>query len=642
MHKTNERAQAVAGLLRQLWFGLATYRLYPDSPERSGFVGAAQAIEEAARSALGTGPVEVEITAEGFSSPGLDLAIDGPISRLARVCFEHRAERLHLTQVPTGSDLNVLFEVLTMPVAELDRAGGLEVLLAKVRSPTLGFGPAHGIPVDAATDPEVGEPPSAPTNLGFGFLVENLRGSLDEQARAVLERMREAIAVLGANDQRSRARYQNVGDLVVGLPAGLRRAVVARLIEDVAHDPIAGRLIGSMSNAELTRALVDLGRDGREPVQIAERLAEIGVRLPEIVDFTAALQAGHEEADTIFAGLDRIGSPTDDVGSAASVSEALAAYLVATEQEDLRSMRWLAAAEQEQASSVALATLQDYLSLERDPHQFERVTDVWVEATRKAVRARDPRRVRELIAAVEGSRLPGDDRPFLDVCAPRALERSVVMALLNGESEVDEQPVISVLALFGDGGVDALFDLLAEEEDRGRRAAMLGILRQLAPGRVGPVATRLADPRWYVVRNAVNVLRHSGDPDVLDLLAGAARHTAEAVRREAVYGLVAGGVAAVPHLAALATAPDEAIRRLSVEALGGLAAPDAAAALSAIVAASGDVGTRRLALDALVDHPAPEALEDLERFAGRSRPRLPRSLRKHARALLRARRGGGR
>jgi HEAT repeat protein len=154
----------------------------------------------------------------------------------------------------------------------------------------------------------------------------------------------------------------------------------------------------------------------------------------------------------------------------------------------------------------------------------------------------------------------------------------------------------------------------------------------LAPGRTAAVADRLRDPRWYVVRNAVNVLRHAGDAEALGLLAAAAQHTADAVRREAVWGLVAGGPAALPHLVAAASSPDPSVRKLTVEALGGLTNPEAAEALAGIVRSGGDLATRKLALERLGSSRALGARGVLERLAGSGRA-LPRALRRRSRAL---------
>ena len=624
MDNPKERAQVVAGLLRQLWFGLAIYRLYPGTSERAGFQATAGLIQEAAHKALESGAVDVEVTAQGFSSPGLELRPDRPIERLARVCFERRAERLQVTAVPTAVELGAVFEVLTMPVDHLDRVGGMEVLLTDVRSLALGrLGPIR------TTTSENGQPGAeelvthddeevAPLDLSTPFEADELEGSLTERVESVLGRLRTEIERLGVQGVRGLDLYQTLSDSFVGLSAELRRATMARLIEDAADDPLAERLIGSMTNAELTRALVELGKDGREPIGLAYQLLESGVRSADIVDFTEALEAGHEEASTILAGLERIGSPTQGLDPGGSVSDALAAYLVATEQEDLRSMKWLAESAEEQSSAVALATLQDYLGVEQDQLQFDQVAGVWVDVTRDAVGNREYRRVIELVSAVDGVRVEAGDRSFFDVYGPQVLDQKVVRQLMLLESESEGPGAASVLASFGDVGVEALFEQLAEEEDRGRRAGLLGVLRQLAPGRAKTVVPRLSDPRWYVVRNAVNVLRHTGDPDVLELLAGASKHTAEAVRREAVWGLAAGGAAAVPYLAQLANAPDRGVRRLSVQALGGLTSPEAVGALTTVVLTGSDTETRRQALDALAEHNSAES-QRRAAIAGRAR-----------------------
>ena len=309
MDNPKERAQVVAGLLRQLWFGLAIYRLYPGTSERAGFQATAGLIQEAARKALETGAVDVEVTAHGFSAPGLELRPDRPIERLARVCFERRAERLQVTAVPTSEELGAVFEVLTMPVDQLDRVGGMELLLTDVRSVALGrLGPIRTTTSEndrpGAEELADGDGEDLPLDINTPFLADELVGSLTERVELVLARLRTEIERLGVQGVHGLDLYQTLSDSFVGLSAELRRATMARLIEDAADDPLAERLIGSMTNAELTRALVELGKDGREPLGLAHQLTDSGLRAADIVDFTEALEAGYEEASTILGGPD--------------------------------------------------------------------------------------------------------------------------------------------------------------------------------------------------------------------------------------------------------------------------------------------------------------------------------------------------
>ena len=641
MESATERGRAVTGFLRQLWFGLATYRLYPDDPERSGFLTTAGLIQAAARSVLEADPPDIEISAKGFFAPGMELPPEAPLIRLARVCFERRAESLRVRGVPSAPELNAVFTALTMPIDELDRTGGLEARLADVTSidlvrlgPTRYAGGPGPISVEGM-DPRIDVPMSA---AAASSLIEGLSGSVDEQADGVLSRLHSSLSVGAATAAPGTDVYADLCGALVVLPEGVRRSVIGKLVEQGTGDPLAERLIGSLSNAELSRAIVNLGGTGGESVAMAQQLADSGVRMPDIVDFTAALQAGFEDGSTILAGLEQIGSPTVGPEAGASVANALAEHLLASEPADTHALRELSTAGQTQGYALGLATLQDYLELENEPIQFELVGEVWAQTTREALLRRDHLRVLELVSTVEASRHPRDRRSFLDIYAPLAVDRKVVSTIVDGDAPDDSPTPFLLLSPFGETAVDVLFAELADEPDRGRRAALLGVLRQLAPGRSEPVVRRLDDNRWYVVRNAVNVLRYSRHPRSLDLMAEAAKHAAEAVRREAVYGLAAGGAAAVPYLGALAGGADASVRVLAIEALRGLAAPESATALVVIVSRRGDLKTRRSALDALAEHPSPEASSALVQFARRSqaRPRLPRSLRKRAQVLIRA------
>ncbi len=659
MFDSSEREQAVVALLRQLWLGLSAYRLFPGSLDRPGFVAAAERIARTSELALASGTIDVEIGGGGFALEGSPLPNDGTIERLARACFERRAERLVIRGVPDHADLDAVFGVLATPVDELAAAGGPEPLLrgAGVRSLELSqVGPAAVAEADHVPAAMEGEGrasaellPDAAT-MTADLMIEDLLGTPVDQATAILDRFRAAAAALPEDVARDLTFHRTLHEVVASLPSEIRRSLTEILVDRARDDPLAEQFIGTMSNAELTRALVDLGQSRqRDPVELARRLSAAGVRPDDLVDLTAALVAGQEEAGTVIAGLERIGIVLDEgperTAGQESISDVMARYLIAMEQEDLGSMRRAFPEGDEHHRGLALAVLQDYFDLEEDPERLGAVLDVWVDGARRALRERDASRLRHLLAALDGvptGRGPEFADP-VDSCRRRALEPRLLWELVAADAETERSDTAPLLQLFGDDAVEALLDILAAEEDRRRRALLLGVLRRVAPGHHEPVAARLSDPRWYVVRNAVNILRSSGGTEVLGLLAEAARHREQAVRSEAMWGLVAaGGVDAIPFLLRLAADPDPHVRELAVEALGGLVAPEAVAAFAEVVRTSRDPAVRRHALDALGRHPAPTATEVLEVLASRrARPRLQRSLRRLARAHLRLRERGG-
>jgi HEAT repeat protein len=645
-----DRAGEVARLLRQFWLGLAAYRLFPGSSERPGFVAAVERIGESVRSALASGPIEVEVRSEGFVLAGTPLPPNESTERLARACFERRVERMAIGAVPDVLDLERAFAVLSMPPEDLREGGGAEEMLASVGVGSIvlsALGPSAVEGADHVAEDVVANPARVPDahQLASQLRIDDLAGGPGIRAEALFERLRGLVSDLSIEAGREIDLHATVHDVLTELPAELRRSLVELLVDRVRDDPLAERLIGTMSNAELTRALVDLGRDGRrDPVELAGHLAAAGVRHLDLVDLTEALAAGREEAGTILAGLEAVGvdltQPRTD-GPEGSVTDALAGYLTATERDDVRTMQATLPRTDEQRQTSALLALHDYVTLERDDERLGEVLTLWADGLQAAIGTRDPVRVRELLdpvrEALEGA---GDERQSLyGAYVRQALAPEAVLALVAASRAEDGGATVAeILEPFGDLGVEVLLDLLAEA-DRERRAHLLAALRHMARGHLRPVVARLKDPRWYVVRNAANLLGNAGGEEVLDQLAGVARHPSAQVRKEAVKALVvAGGIKAVPHLRTLAEDGPQDVRPTAVSVLGAIFAPEAAAALGDIARSNADRGLRRQALDELAE--GAEGREVLRLLSDRdTRPGLPWKLRRHARRLLRDTRG---
>jgi hypothetical protein len=635
----DQRGRDVVALLRQLWYGLSSYRLYPGATDRPGFVGAVDRIRAAAERALGAGVVDLRIGPEGFASPAGDpVPPDDDVRRLARECFERGAERLTISAVPGPEELAAFLDVLVMSPAQVEEAGGLERVAPEGGAVSLS--PVGPDPVLGAERIVGHRPPTAQVErLATEVLVEELRGSEREQAETILERLRSFAASVPDDVPRDPDFHRRLYDAVADLPRPLRSAVTEILIDRVGEDPFAQRLIGSMNNAELTRVLVDLGREGRDPTELARHLAHVGVRPVDLVDLTAALQAGHEEAGTIIAGLEQMGlrpdALPDAVAAEGSLSDVMARYLVATEQDDRRSIVGLLP-EEDARARTAVRAARDYVALEGDPERLAQVLEVWGEAVRRAVLRRRRDDLPLLLEVGERASARGPEQAAAVVGAVRrALDPSAV-AEIAAAPDAEE-----VLAPLGAGAVEAALDALAEEPDRGRRAVLVGLLSRLAASHPGPVMARLSDERWYVVRNAVSILGRMGAAAALGRLATAAHHPERLVRREVAAALVSiGSPEAIRVLRDLSTDPDEEVRSRAVDSLGALVGGEAAAALADVVRRDPSAALRRHALEVLGNHPSPEATGLLRELASRrARPRLRRGLRRLAAHLARERSG---
>ena len=179
-------------------------------------------------------------------------------------------------------------------------------------------------------------------------------------------------------------------------------------------------------------------------------------------------------------------------------------------------------------------------------------------------------------------------------------------------------------------GYDAILDALTESEERATRRGLLDLLTQAEVDLGDIIAARLEDPRWYVQRNMLVLLRRRGQvPDGLSLTPWTAhadgRVRVEAIRAQLVTpaGRDAAVIAALddvdpriatlglreamkqcpqgaaPRVAELALEPeaDDGLRSLAATALGHIRTPQALSALLRLSDGGRSLlGRRRLSL----------------------------------------------
>jgi HEAT repeat protein len=329
---------------------------------------------------------------------------------------------------------------------------------------------------------------------------------------------------------------------------------------------------------------------------------------------------------------------------AQTVSSLLARGLVGIGQEDVAAIGEAFPDTPGERRRVALEALADYLLIDSDTDRLGEVLGVWADDAAAALRLRDEDNLALLIRALSGilgDGVPAAKRSLAEATMRRVLSSDMLAELITlADEEGRAEAAAHLLRPFGDVAVDALLDELAQEQDRGRRAVLLGVLAEAARGHHHRVAGRLSDSRWFVARNAVTVLYRSGDPEVLPALIETFHHREPAVRREAVRGVLAvAGLDALPQLLTLSADPDASVRSAVISSVGGMTTPDACQALARLAHAMKEPADRRQIIEALARHPSTEGAEALAGLASaKARPRLPRRIRRHAKARLRNRR----
>jgi len=86
--------------------------------------------------------------------------------------------------------------------------------------------------------------------------------------------------------------------------------------------------------------------------------------------------------------------------------------------------------------------------------------------------------------------------------------------------------------------IEALLDNLATEDNMSLRRFMMDRLIEMGPMTRVPIAIRLDDDRWFVLRNLIVILRAHSDVAIIPLIRPLTRHSNAKVRQEALYTLV--------------------------------------------------------------------------------------------------------
>ncbi len=654
-----DRDEAVSALLRQLSLGLSTYRLFPGDLQQPAYVAAVQRIRAAAERALEAGVVVVQVHGEGFVG---DRSAGGETrAKLASALFDRRVEQLEVRGIPDHHDLAAFYEALNTPAEELVGSGGVPQLLRQRGVASIGVRDVE--PEASLEEPEtaslsaeqreIWERLQDPAGFATDLLVRGLGGSPADQAESVYRRFRTLVAGLPASVAGHPDLYARLHEIVAHLPQGVRRAFAGHVMGRVESERLAQGYLGTMTDAELARVIVELGESGEgpSPVDIARRLMGAGDRDQDLVDLTIALTAGRDDEGTILVDLEGQAGGLDPSNQMVteSISEMLARSVQVTDDEDATTIRNLFPATAEDRRTLGLLALRDYLSVEQELEQLGAVLESWAEETRAALLERDRRTVERLLHAASDIGDGDDDRrALLERRRDGIVDVSTVRGLVDDTPLEQHDELTALLRPFREAALDPLLEVLADEEDAGVRGQLVAVATELGRAAgdrrntTAPVVARLSDRRWYVVRNALVILERIGGQDEFPQIATAAQHPHAAVRREAVRALAqVGGARAVPYLTRLALDRDEVVRTTALQTLAGIATAEAAEGLAEVARRRNDSNERKAALEALAAHPA-DGVADLLGALGRrgSTPRLPFLLRWRARRLARERERG--
>jgi len=179
---------------------------------------------------------------------------------------------------------------------------------------------------------------------------------------------------------------------------------------------------------------------------------------------------------------------------------------------------------------------------------------------------------------------------FGQAATAERLDRLITAAVEGPPEQVER--VENLLCGLQDAIHPTLLETLAASDDRTVRKTVLDVLRLGGGVPLRHIWPLMEDPRWYVVRNALQLATASEDPEVIDRVERLTRHLDSRVRREALRSLITlGGARNLSDFTRALRDEDSGVRTLAARGLASYGTSGQAPAVQAQVQAK-DLDTR--------------------------------------------------
>jgi HEAT repeat protein len=353
------------------------------------------------------------------------------------------------------------------------------------------------------------------------------------------------------SDEREKLAPQII-QLLRALPGEVREPVLAAALRTLAREETASAHLASLAAAlPPADVLRGLRRLAREQGQLSSHALQMAQALAEAHEEMDPAPAGLPEPPADFAEMaalfreedvDRYNpedhrvllaqKPTVDL--AAIAVEAAAdpdAFGPDTESDDAIERR-------------VITTLLDMTAASPDivqPLVLGRLREIFVRALQQNRFAQAVGIIRAVRDLTADPNLAARRESLEDFLANIA-DAPTLAALVAASRQPGGPPFVQVQTLILALGASAsrgLLEALAAEQDRGRRLRLIELAASLGAAIVPETRRLLADPRWYVVRNMVLLLRRVQDRSAMSEILRCADHADLRVRLEAIRALFA-------------------------------------------------------------------------------------------------------
>ncbi len=440
-------------------------------------------------------------------------------------------------------------------------------------------------------------------------------------ARSLGDAITEHLDVDGARDD---FLVRQVGELLGAIPAELRGAVLEAALEQLAREEADPQSLEALS---VTSPTPDLLRSLRQLRDRQVRLSDRAVRLVRdlVLEDPSLVAPGQPR---LSPDLMKQALATDlDFGAQDEVDD----YVLRLPSDPGRQLVGPDRFEQMKPSLAPQRVVADLMGvqlamlmaggLSEDLNRgvLDRLGKVFedlMEGDRAAAAAALVNHLRRLVGSLDAGPAAAVEERIERLAGERTAELLVDSLMRSPGSRAQIEMVVESL---GDRLISTLLDLVADEQDRSRRRALIEFLEAF-PTQVVPEATRrLKDPRWFVVRNMLGLLGAMRGRDALPGVVSVLEHADSRVRLEAARTIVRLDRRPSPDLVArLIGDQDPQVALRIVHTLGRERVATAVDPLLEVIAPLDPLGRQRelrlQAIASLGQIGDPRALDSLGRF----------------------------
>ncbi len=270
---------------------------------------------------------------------------------------------------------------------------------------------------------------------------------------------------------------------------------------------------------------------------------------------------------------------------------------------------------------AGISVFRDLLRVEYRINRFRRLLRIWSARVAVETRAGNYEAAGLWMQALTVAPVFPEEFSHLVAEARRDLSRDGLVADLVGGLVAAESPasVAPLLASWGDPLVEYLILQITTDEPVVSRRRVVECLSMAGGGDVRHLTARLADPRWYVVRNVVTAIGKTGRASAVPALMGVADHEDERVRIEVIRAIRAlEGDEAIPKALASLTDPSPNVRRVAASVLRASQVESVASGIvEALEAGISSADEVTHLVEIIAARPGPQIREALDRLASR-------------------------